>query len=105
MRLGRRRGARIAAGVLTVLFGAGLLLGFRLRRIERLGGGVTAKQLCSCIFVDGRGEAACRSDLPPFTDPIRAAVDATARTVRTRGLLLGAERMARYRDGSGCTLQ
>jgi len=104
MTLARRRVPRIAAVALTLLCGAGLLLGLRVRRAGRLGAGVTAKQLCSCIFVDGRDEASCRRDLPPGTDPIRTTVDQVARTVRASGLLR-AERMARYNDGSGCALE
>lgn len=103
MMFARRPAVRIVAALVILLSGAGLLVGLRTRRVMALGAGVTAKQMCSCIFVDGRDEAGCRSDLPPGTDPVRLTIDQAARTVRAWTLL--ADRMARYREGSGCTLQ
>jgi hypothetical protein len=104
MRPARRSLAWTAAVFLTLLGGAGLLVGLRFHRNARLLAGLTAKQLCSCIFVDGRDEASCRSDLLPIDDSVQPAVDQAARAVRARVPLL-ADRTARYRDGSGCALE
>jgi hypothetical protein len=100
----RRIATWIAAALFLLTCGFGLLVGREFRRVARLAAGVTAKQLCSCIFVDGSAEAVCRSDLPPGYDPVQAAVDRERRTVRAWLPMLAA-RAATYRDGSGCTLQ
>jgi hypothetical protein len=73
------------------------------RRAARIWAGLAAKQTCSCVFVDGRDQAACLRDLPPATDGVQVAVDREAGSVRARSLL--ADRIARHRDGSGCALQ
>jgi hypothetical protein len=104
MTRGRRRRAWSAAVLLAVLCGAGLLVGRNVRRIEQIRAGVTAKQMCSCIFVDGRDEAGCRSDVPPIYDAVRVAVDQQTRAVQA-WVPIVAYRTAAYRDGSGCTLQ
>jgi hypothetical protein len=104
MRRARRVLVWTAAGLLVGLVGAALVIGPSLRRVARIGAGVAAKQLCSCVFVAGRDEAGCRSDLPPGTDPVRVVVDHAGRTVRAWVPLL-ADRMAGYRDGTGCTLR
>jgi len=100
----RRRLAWLATALLIVLCSIGLLVGSELRRLARLRSGVTAKLLCSCIFVDRRDEAGCRSDLHPGYDSVQAAIDRAGTTVRA-WVPIFAERVAAYRDPSGCTLE
>jgi len=104
MRVTRRTVTRMALALLIVLGGAGLVVGLRFHGTARLLAGLTAKQLCSCIFVDGRDEASCQSDLLPFDDSVQPVVDQLARAVRAKVPLL-ADRTARYHDGSGCALE
>src|SRR5262245_52739738 len=101
---GRRRLVWIAAALLIVFSASGFVVGRQARNVARIQAGVTAKQLCSCVFVDGRDETLCRSDLPPGYDPVHAVVDHAQRAVHA-WLPLLAQRAAAYRDGSGCTLQ
>jgi len=69
-----------------------------------IGAGVLAKQMCSCVFVAGREEDACRADQLDSMDPIRVQILSEPTGVRAYLLGLG-ERTAIYRAGLGCTLQ
>jgi hypothetical protein len=66
-----------------------------------IGAGYVAKLLCSCVFVGGRDEAACRLDFGPEFARVRSEVLADG--VRAWVPLLAARR-AHFREGSGCTL-
>jgi hypothetical protein len=66
-----------------------------------IGAGFVAKQMCSCLFVGGRDYSACRSDLMPEMDSVRS--ERLADGVHAWVPLL-ASRSARFREGSGCTL-
>ena len=101
----RTRAGAWGVRTLAVFFSIGLLLvGARIRRIANILAGLAAKQLCSCVFVDGGDEDRCRADLPPMTDRVRTQVDRAARSARATVRRL-AERTARSRDGAGCTLE
>ena len=67
-----------------------------------IGAGFVAKQVCSCIFVGGRDEQACRLDLGPELEPVRS--ERLADGVHAWVPLL-ASRSARFREGTGCTLE
>jgi len=75
----------------------------RVRALSSLGAGYVAKQMCSCIFVDGREYASCRPDIPPSMDRVEAEVLATPPGVRAVVRFL-AEREARWSPDTGCTL-
>jgi hypothetical protein len=100
----RRVGGALAVLVLV----AGLLGYWQWYRPTRyavgIGTGMLAKQMCSCIFVAGRDEGACRADQMPSMDPIQLEVRDDPKSVFAFIPLLG-ERLAIYRDGLGCTLQ
>lgn len=88
----------------VALAGAAAYYGPGLRQQAWIGAGFVAKQVCSCIFVGGRDLAACRVDLRPRAERVQAEVLLPERAVRA-WLPLLAERIARYQDGSGCTLE
>ncbi len=100
-----RRALLVVAIALAILLvaGAAFVLPGLLQR-SRIGSGYVAKQLCSCVFVAGRDLSACRADLTADADPVRAELLAADRAVRAFVPLL-AERIARYTDGTGCTLE
>lgn len=99
-----RRGLLVIAIALLALVGGALAYyGPRLRQQGRIGAGFVAKEVCSCIFVGGRELAACRADLRPRAERVRAQVLLPERAVRAWIPLLG-EQTARYREGTGCTL-
>jgi hypothetical protein len=75
-----------------------------MRQMAKIGAGYVAKQVCSCVFVGGRDLVACRGDLRPRAERVQAELLLPDRAVRAWVPLL-AERVARYRDGSGCTLE
>jgi hypothetical protein len=66
-----------------------------------VGAGFIAKQLCSCVFVGGRDEAACRLDFGPEFARVRSELLADG--VRAWVPLL-ASRSAHHHEGTGCTL-
>jgi hypothetical protein len=91
-----------------VLVVVGLLLagvvGLRVRFGEEadVGAGYGAKHLCSCVFVGGRDYEACRRDLGPEMEPVKSKVVGDA--VQAWVPLL-ASRIARFHEGTGCTLE
>lgn len=94
----KRTIALLALGALLV---AGAIARSRLAPRADVGAGFVAKQLCSCVFVGGRELEACQLDLRPDLSPVRFerradGIDAW--------LPLLASRSARFREGSGCTL-
>src|SRR5262245_17282679 len=95
---------RILVIIVAILLLAAAVFVIRIRPLAAIGAGLVAKQMCSCIFVDKRSEAACRPDLPPTTTNVRATVLQAEHAVRA-WLPLFAERIARFHDdGGGCTL-
>jgi hypothetical protein len=90
------------------LFAFGALLAaagvarIRLAPQADIGAGFVAKQVCSCLFVGGRDEQACRFDLGPELAPVR--MQRLADGVLAWVPLLAA-RSARFREGTGCTLE
>jgi len=78
-----------------------------------VGTGMIAKQMCSCVFVSGRDDDACRADQMPLMDRVRVAVEgAVGRGMNdgkpglVRAWVPGlAERIARFEAPYGCTLE
>jgi hypothetical protein len=70
--------------------------------------GYLAKTVCSCLFVDGGGVAACRADAALDRGSALAKVglkiDNAAKTVRA-SLFPFASDLAVYEEGFGCTLK
>ncbi|MGH2898622.1 MAG: hypothetical protein ACRDMZ_08100 [Solirubrobacteraceae bacterium] len=75
----------------------------RARALSRLGTGYVAKQMCSCMFVDGREYASCRPDIPASMDRVETEILTTPPGVRAKVRFL-AEREAHYDPDTGCTL-
>jgi hypothetical protein len=112
----RRRGARLAAGAAGALAalaaGAALALGLVPGVKGRYPNGdpalataYRAKDTCSCLFVAGLDEAACRAWTVASPEVASVEVDRAARAVTARALLLWRAR-ARFVDArSGCVLE
>jgi hypothetical protein len=103
-RSGVTRFFKWAAGalLLLVVLGTAVLLP-RMARLSNIGTGYLAKQMCSCIFVGEREFDACRSDMPASMAKVQAALLESEPGVKA-WIPVFAERRARYRAGSGCTL-
>ena len=100
-----RRGAAALAAILVLGLGLAYPLWYEPTRFAvDIGAGMLSKQLCSCVYVAGRGLADCRADQFESMDPIQAEL--TSDPEGTRAWLPGfGERVAVYRDGLGCTLE
>ncbi len=82
-------------------------LGFmELEERSDVGGGLVAKEVCSCIHLGGRDFAACRADLMavPGLDWLETAPLEDGTGVRS-GLPGFAPRVARAEPDRGCTLE
>lgn len=68
-----------------------------------IGVNYTARTLCSCIFVQGKGQSACYPDMMASVENIPVVIDLEAGTVTTSifGLLNG---NATHVEGRGCYL-
>ena len=101
-----------AAGIVVVAIGAGALY-LNQSTIGRIylpsGTGITAKQVCSLVFVSGLEPERARA---LYTDPllgpalplVSVSVDETRREVEASALGLAWRQRAVYREGLGCTL-
>ena len=99
------RGWRIALGGIAVLaLAAAVSYGPKLREGASTGAGFLAKQMCSCIFVDGLGFDACRSDMMAGVDVFEAEILTKPPGVRAHFPFV-AERTALFDADLGCTLQ
>lgn len=106
---------RFARPVKLALLGVALLLvtglgygAYLLSQLAPIGAAYAAKTLCSSMFVSGRAAAdVIREDLVADNHPllhlIQPSVD-TTRRIATATFLGMAQREARYRPGSGCTI-
>ncbi|MCP3984763.1 MAG: hypothetical protein GY723_10265 [bacterium] len=95
---------RVFVGLLLVLAGTVAWFLPRILTQTNVGAGYVAKQACSCIFVGERSLASCRADMMPEMEPIEAELLETGVGVRAWVPLL-AERIARYKEPYGCTLE
>ena len=95
------RAKTLALLALGALLAAAVFARVRLVPQADIGAGFVAKQVCSCVFVGGRDEQACRLDLGPDLAPVRS--EQLADGVHAWVPLL-ASRTARFREGTGCTL-
>jgi hypothetical protein len=64
-----------------------------------------AKETCSCLFVQERDEAYCRAWTEAKPDVARVEVDAAARALRARALLLWSARAHHVDARRGCVLE
>jgi len=89
---------------LVLVAGAGGYV--ELKRRSHLGGGLAAKEICSCIHIGGREFEACRADLATFPriDWLRSSPLPDKTGVQS-GLPGFKPRIARFEEGKGCTLE
>jgi len=93
----------LAAAVLVVLAGYAYWH-LSLRDQAIIGVNYAAKSLCSCVFVEGRSDAACLDDLDPAARDLEIDIDRRSAEVRV-SLPLLAEAVARVHPGMGCRLE
>lgn len=102
------RSRRIALGVAAVALVAGAVFYTQwlvpTREAVGIGAAMLAKQMCTCMFVAGRAQDACRADQMASLDPIQAEVTSEPQGVRAFISGLG-ERSAVHSKEYGCTLQ
>lgn len=99
----RRWWLPILVALLAVVAGLATWAGARALELARVGGGYAAKQVCSGVFVSGRGgDDVIRHDVAEVPGFVRIRVD------RERGVVSAGtgplRREAVYRAGLGCTL-
>ncbi len=95
---------RIIVGIVALVVAVGAYFGWRTSVEAGVGAAAMAKVVCSCVFVDGRSLASCRTDDPPGFESIPVTIDETAKTAT--GTLFGIiKRRATYRETYGCTLE
>jgi len=89
---------------LTLVLGAASWV--ELKQRSYVGGGLAAKEICSCIHVGGRDFEACRADLATFPriDWLRTSPLPDGAGVQS-GLPGFPPRVARFEEGKGCTLE
>jgi hypothetical protein len=71
--------------------------------LYQLAAGYTAKETCSCSFVEGQTDAYCTNyGVSPTGENIKVTIDHTASTVTAT--FLGTTRTATFTAGQGCVL-
>lgn len=88
--------------VLLILLVAAIAIGLQARRYGQVAAGFVARQMCSCLYVQNRDEAACQADIGP---QIKGAqiVYMEERVIVNYSGLDSAE--ARLKPGYGCHVQ
>jgi hypothetical protein len=108
LRRARIGGVALTLAVLGALAGLGFLPGTGGRyasTLPELATSFRAKEGCTCLFVHGRGEEACREWTRTDPDVASLEIDRARREVRSRALLLWGAR-ARFVGGrAGCRLE
>lgn len=99
----KRAGLIAALVVVLLVVGGTMFMASDTARGMGVGVNYTAKMLCSCVFVQGRGVEACYADMLSNVESIPVQIDREALTVRTSifGVLTGE---ASYEEGKGCLL-
>ncbi|MCP5431937.1 MAG: hypothetical protein H6923_01570 [Alphaproteobacteria bacterium] len=87
--------------------GLGLVVVWHMSQIDKETSmliGFAAKEICSCLYVEERTLEACRADLPAEARAIHLRVPKDEEAVEAR-VNWQVKRLARYSEGSGCTLE
>jgi flagellin-like protein len=57
--------SNVVGVVLLVLFVVALVVGYQARKYGQIASGFVARQMCSCLYVQGRDEDSCRAEIGP----------------------------------------
>jgi hypothetical protein len=96
---------RILGGVAgAALLSAAGYWGWQTSVAAGVGASAMAKVICSCVFVDGRSLASCRTDDPPGFEQVSVEIDEATKSAT--GSVIGGliTRRASYSEAYGCTL-
>jgi hypothetical protein len=99
---------RWVGAVIGVLLMIGLGWGYLVvKPYGEVGTTYIAKQLCSCVFVTGRGEASCRGEFEPDIGKMSVAVDRSGLPARGRvtARLAMFANAATYQPAYGCRIE
>ena len=78
----------------------------RIASVSGVGAGYVALNMCACTEIGGRDWDACRLDIPPDMDSVRAeSVERAGRRGARAWVPLYAERTAIHYPPDGCTLE
>jgi hypothetical protein len=88
--------------VLVVLFVVALGIGYQAQRYGQIAAGFVARQMCSCIYVQNRDEAACMADIGPQIKGAQIVYMEERVIVNYSGLN---QAEARLKPGYGCNVQ
>src|ERR1041385_5823531 len=101
--LGRRKPVLLAAGVLVLVALPVLWRKFEISKLMHIGAGYAAQQTCACLWVGGRTEQSCMTDLEP---PARRFVSLRVGADEVTASMLGlSSATSRYEKGFGCSLR
>jgi hypothetical protein len=92
----------IVGVVLLVLFVVALGIGYQAQRYGKIAAGYVARQMCSCIYVQNRDEAACMADIGPQIKGAQIVYMEERVIVNYSGLN---QAEARLKPGYGCNVQ
>jgi hypothetical protein len=92
----------IVGVVLLVLFIVALAVGYQARKYGVIAAGFVARQMCSCLYVQGRDEDACKADIGPQVKGAQI-VYMEERVIVNYSGLNSAE--SRLKPGYGCSVQ
>lgn len=100
------RGSKVkwALLALAVLLVAALIYALpMMRAYSKTGAAYSARVVCSCRYIGGRGLADCEKDLEPGMEIVSLSEAADIRRIDATVPLLAAE-SAEFREGYGCVL-
>lgn len=98
---GKAKWVLIAFAVLLV---AGVIYAWpAMRAYSQIGAAYSARVVCSCRYIGGRGMEDCEKDLEPGMEVVSLSEAADAKRIDASVFLM-AEESAEYRPGYGCVL-
>jgi hypothetical protein len=88
--------------VLLCLFVVALGIGYQAQRYGKIAAGYVARQMCSCLYVQNRDEAACMADIGPQIKGAQIVYMEERVIVNYSGLN---QAESRLKPGYGCNVQ
>lgn len=90
--------------VIAVMIVAALIYAWpAMRAYSQTGAAYSARIVCSCRYIGGRGLEDCEKDLEPGMEVVRLSEAAKAKRIDATVPLMASE-SAEYREGFGCVL-